>query len=376
MPWLLESETFELLKTARTRAISAEAIEAFRAAERTASKSGVIKVHGVLTPSPDLFASLFGGGNTTYSEITEGIAAADANSAVSEIVLDINSGGGSVAGLFETVDAIRAAKKPVIARVSGMAASAAYAIATAAGRIEAESRATAFGSIGVVQTLRTSDEKIEVTSTNAPKKRPDPKTDDGKAAIREELDALHGLFAESVAEGRDVSVATVNSDFGQGGMLLAGEALERGMIDAIAAKTPTNQAAVRGKPQAKTMNLEELRAQHPETYAAAVSYGVNKERDRAAAFAIAGRESGETDQALKAIESGAEMTQALQTTFAMAAARQAYAGDRKAEDADAEDVLAGVDAKPAAKVAEEKDAAQAQKLLDACAESCGVDLEV
>ena len=55
--------------------------------------------------------------------------------------------------------------------------------------------------------------------------------------VREELDAMHKIFVDSIAEGRSVTTEKVNAEFGQGGTLLAGEALKRGMIDAVAEPT-------------------------------------------------------------------------------------------------------------------------------------------
>ena len=91
----------------------------------TAGNTASVAVHGVLTDKPSFMAMLFGGGNTTYSEVRSAIAEADADSNITEIVLDIDSPGGTVAGLFPTLDAMAATKTPIRAVVSNMAASAA-----------------------------------------------------------------------------------------------------------------------------------------------------------------------------------------------------------------------------------------------------------
>jgi len=67
------------------------------------------------------------------------------------IVLDMDSPGGEAVGAFEAADAVRAAalSKEVVGVVNGMAASAAYAIASAATRIVTTSSGIS-GSIGVV----------------------------------------------------------------------------------------------------------------------------------------------------------------------------------------------------------------------------------
>jgi ClpP class serine protease len=63
------------------------------------------------------------------------IESAVADDDVDQILLRIDSPGGSVSGLDQLGDAISAAKKPVTALVDGMAASAAYYVASQADRI-------------------------------------------------------------------------------------------------------------------------------------------------------------------------------------------------------------------------------------------------
>jgi ClpP class serine protease len=147
----------------------------------------------------------------------------------------IDSPGGQVDGLFETIaaiDAFKATGKPLKVRASN-AQSAAYALAAAAGRIEATSPASSFGSIGVAAAFVVSDKVVSVTSTDAPNKRPDVATDAGRAIVREQLDAIHELFVGAIAKGRGTTAAAVNKEFGRGATVLAGEARRRGMIDAI-----------------------------------------------------------------------------------------------------------------------------------------------
>nr|MCH9712726.1 S49 family peptidase [Pseudomonadota bacterium] len=218
------------LEASNISALSDGASRIFKSAGNTAE----ISVTGVLTNKPDFMAMLFGGGNTTYADIISAIGTAEQDPLIEKIELAIDSPGGEFAGLFDLIEAMEAANKPITAMVSNMAASAAYAIAAASDTIVARNQSARFGSVGIVVDMRLDANKVSITSTNAPNKRPDISTDEGVATVRAELDEVHDLFAASIANGRKTSVDKVNAGFGQGGMFLAEEALKRGMIDSVA----------------------------------------------------------------------------------------------------------------------------------------------
>lgn len=305
-----------------------------------AGSSAEVAVKGVITKTPSFLAMLFGGGNTTYTEIISALAEADSDPEIGDITLAIDSPGGHFDGLFDTLAAIQGTKKPIKAVVSNVGASAAYAIASQADEIVAANRATRVGSVGVVATFQVFENEVSITSTNAPKKRPDVTTEEGKAMVREELDAMHEIFVDAIAEGRDTSVDTVNAEFGQGATLLADEALKRGMIDAIAApslkvvkNTSTTTARSGGnKPEIGSMDLKELKAQHPDVYAAAVQDGVDQERDRVTAHLIMGEKSGAMETASAAIKDGTGMTATLQATYLTAGMNRSDVASRQADD--------------------------------------------
>lgn len=333
--WLITEEARRVLSNGGT--ISAEQRRAFEArvdSDETPAISvsgGVaeIQIEGVLTNKPDWFAELFGGGNTTYQSIVRGVAQAEQDSRVKEIVLRIGSSpGGHIDGLFRVVDALKNATKPIKAVVADQAASAAYAIVAQADRIVAGNRATRFGSIGVAVQAYKSPVVYDVASANAPKKRPDPSTEEGRAIMREELDALHALFAGSVAEGRNVSIETVNADFGQGAIVLAEEAIKRGMIDEMSAPRST-------KLEACKMDLNEFKTTHPELYNSVLSEGVAQERDRVMAHVVLGKQSGDMETALSAIEGGDEMTATLTAKYLAHGMKRSDIGARDADETEA-----------------------------------------
>jgi hypothetical protein len=90
-------------------------------------------------------------GLTAYETLKHHIRLAAADPDVAGIVLDIDSPGGEAVGAFEVADVVAAARsvKPVIASVTGLCCSAAYAIASACTKIVV-SPSSVTGSIGVV----------------------------------------------------------------------------------------------------------------------------------------------------------------------------------------------------------------------------------
>ena len=199
----------------------------------------VIPMFGPIFPRANMITDFSGG--TTLTDMQRDLEAAMSNDAVNCIVYAVDSPGGAVSGIQAHADEIAAANKmkPICAFVMGTAASAAYWLATAAGRI-AMDRTGVVGSIGVVvavpkqvQPDGNGDMTVEVVSSNAPQKRVDPMTDDGLAEIRNGLDALEAVFLGDVAARRGVKVDAVKSDFGQGGVVVGADAVTRGMADAL-----------------------------------------------------------------------------------------------------------------------------------------------
>lgn len=346
-----------------------------------AGDTAQITVAGMLTAAPSFMAMFFGGANTTYREFIAAVRAAEANPEVKQTHIVYDTPGGHVKGMFDAVAELQAAKKPITSYVS-QATSAGYALASQAQRIIAAGRAATVGSIGVVLEGFADPNAVIVTSTNAPKKRPDLRTEEGRAVMREEMDAIHELMVEGIASARGRSIEEVNADFGQGATLLADAALKKGMIDEIAGpalrvvkpSTTKKTTAQRGdqKPEAQQMDLAKLKADYPDVYAAAVNDGVTQERDRVGAFIIAGQSSGDMKTALAAIEDGSQMTGKLSTQFMMAAANRSDLRNRQADDDGAAAAL-GADA-----ASQEDEATRDKKASDALfanvAETLGVTI--
>jgi ClpP class serine protease len=208
--------------------------------------SAHIPVSGVLVKAPDwidkILAQDYGRPlPCTYQGIADACKKAELDGAVSRIIFDVDSPGGDCDGVDKAAQAIMALKKPCEARVDYMAASAAFWLASQTGKITCTTPIASVGSIGVVMVLYDWSKAMEdwginevvITSTDAPDKYPDVKTDEGIATLRKELDSIHAVFSERVASGRRCSIEKVNTEFGRGGLVFARDAVKVGMIDAV-----------------------------------------------------------------------------------------------------------------------------------------------
>lgn len=177
-------------------------------------------------------------GATSIAILAQDFNAALANDDVDGIVLEIDSPGGEVSGVSEFAEMIYAARgaKPCVAYVGGDGCSAAYWIASACDHVVISDTAIV-GSIGVVRAIPDPRAKtardIEIVSSQSPNKRPNVRTEEGRAVFQAEVDALADVFVERVARNRGVSVDTVLEEFGQGGCFVGARAVAAGMADAV-----------------------------------------------------------------------------------------------------------------------------------------------
>lgn len=199
----------------------------------------VIPVFGPIYPRANMMTDFSGA--TSISALRRDAQAAYDDAAVDAILWAIDSPGGAVSGVNAFADFLFAnrKRKPMAAHILGTGASAAYWIAVANERITLE-RTALVGSIGVVAAIpkqvaadQHGDMLIEIVSSGAPNKRPDPTTAEGVLEIRDSLDAIEKQFVADVARGRGVSSETVLAEFGKGGVVVGSDATKRGMADAI-----------------------------------------------------------------------------------------------------------------------------------------------
>ena len=337
--WLIdpsfESELRRLLShspTAEQLAGPVSAAESLDIVDGVAS----IPIRGFLTSERSRLMDIFGIVHTTYADIEAQVLQAEADDGVRKIEFQVESGGGLAGNaLVNAADTIFAARKPTTAVVGDLAASAAYWLASQADEVLLAGQASSVGSIGVAVNVRVNESVVSIASTDAPRKRPDATTDQGKQDIRRGLDPIHKLFVDAVARGRGVSAETVNSDFGMGGTLLAADAVSAGMADRVI--RPGAGAAQHGTIAA--MDLETLRQSHPELYAECVGIGISKERSRASAHLTLAEASGEMSASVGHITSGLpvadDAVQASHLAAAIKIARQSNAINESAPELNA-----------------------------------------
>lgn len=284
--WLIHSSARADLESAISLShdpeTQASAPEASHEPEPLQVVAGVasVPIVGVLASERRWILDVFGIPQTSYGDIRRMVAEAESDPAVKSIEFQVDSPGGEASNaLVFAGDAIFGTSKPTSAVVGNMAASAAYWLASQADEVVMSGPLSEVGSIGVVQSFGVGSDRVEITSTKAPNKRPDPTSARGVKEIRRSLDAFHEIFVGAVARGRGVGAATVNKDFGQGGLEITADAIKAGMADrAIGASAPVATRA-----SLAVMDLETLKAEQPEAYAAAVALGQSRERSRVSA---------------------------------------------------------------------------------------------
>ncbi len=165
------------------------------------------------------------------------------NDSVKAVIIAINSPGGTTAGgeeLFEAISLLRE-KKPTVAVVHEVGASAAYMSAIAAERIFAR-RLSIVGSIGVLyqhinvgkllDTVGIDFDKIQSGPLKAEPDIDDPLTGAARVSLQKLVDDSFSWFVDIVAERRNLSRETA-LDLADGRILTGRMALKSGLIDQI-----------------------------------------------------------------------------------------------------------------------------------------------
>jgi HK97 family phage prohead protease len=203
----------------------------------------VIPVYGTISQRMSMFDEFSGG--TSCEAISNQLRTALADESVSSIVFDIDSPGGTVTGVPELAAEIIAARgtKPIIAVANGMAASAAYWIASAADKIVVTPSGEV-GSVGVYcthQDVSGAMDKagVKITFIKAGTYKAEgnpygPLSESTEAYIQDGVDKFYDMFTSAVAQGRGVTQDEVLAKFGQGRMVMAKDAVAAGMVDEIA----------------------------------------------------------------------------------------------------------------------------------------------
>jgi capsid assembly protease len=194
-------------------------------------------------------------GMTGYDGIREAFGAALDDREVRAIVLQIDSPGGEVAGCFDLVDDIYAARgrKPVSAILDENAFSAAYALASAAdpGRLYVP-RTGGTGSIGIIcmhvdwsQALDKAG--LRVTLIHYGDRKVDghpeiPLSPEALNAFQAEIDVMGELFVQTVARNRGLDANAVRAT--QAGTFLGPAGVAAGLADQVMAPAAALQTVL------------------------------------------------------------------------------------------------------------------------------------
>lgn len=196
----------------------------------------IIPVTGPIFRYANAFSAISGA--TSVQILARDFAQAMASDDVDAILLDVNSPGGQVDGIDELAAQIAAARgqKPIAVYAGGSICSAAYWLGSAADEIVVGTTALV-GSVGVLHAVpnkeATSAKDVEIVSSRAPRKVPDPMTKQGRADIQAMVDAIEDVMVATIAKNRGVTTKKVTSDFGQGGVLVGEAAVAAGMADRV-----------------------------------------------------------------------------------------------------------------------------------------------
>lgn len=204
---------------------------------------GVISIKGPLTNRDSYWNRYFG--ISSYPAIREALVAAAADSALTQVVLDIDSGGGAVNGVEDTANLIRMINdkiKPVTAFTDGTMASAAYWLGCSAGEVFC-GRTSLVGSIGVISThmeysKQLKDEGVGVTVVRAGKYKAllnsvEEPTKEAIAGLQSLLDATYNVFVEHVANMRGRTVQQADETMAQGREFVGEQAVGAHLVDGI-----------------------------------------------------------------------------------------------------------------------------------------------
>lgn len=180
---------------------------------------------------------------TGYSFIQRQLNLALGDPDVKGIIFDVNSYGGEAAGCFELADLIFEARsiKPSMAVVDSNCYSAAYALASAAGKVVVTPSGGA-GSIGVVAmhvdySKMMEDWGLKVTFIHAGAHKVDGNpyealSKEVQADIQDSVNKSYDMFVNEVARNRDLTAEAVKTT--EARVYRADEALSLGLIDAVA----------------------------------------------------------------------------------------------------------------------------------------------
>lgn len=255
-------------------------------------------------------------GLTSYEGIGHQFKTAAADDDIHSVIIDMHTPGGEAVGAFEAAALARqlSAKKRTVALVNGMAASAGYAIASAANEIVTTETGVS-GSIGVVLlhadfSRQLDREGITPSLIHAGAHKVDgnpfePLSEDVRADLQAEVNAFYESFLQTVSKGRGARLSIDAARKTEARTMIGEEAVKAGLADRVGTfetvLADLTRASTRTtvKPRRSAMDNNDnptpvasiSQAQHDSAVASAradgVKEGAQAERDRFAAIVSA-----------------------------------------------------------------------------------------
>lgn len=282
----------------------------------------VVPINGVLLKGGGFWAWLFGG--TSTIEVGRIFGEAISDDTVKGVILLIDSPGGMVDGTAILAQSIFEArgKKPIVSLASGMMASAAYWIGSAADKVFVADDTTQVGSIGVVITHvdyskfedRIGIKTTEITAGKYKRIASDaePLSAEGRQYLQDMADYYYSIFTDQVVSNRGLSMPTppqepesrdeaaVNmfdaemvvygrnlyarlDQFANGRLFIGSQGIKAGLVDGVASLPAIIKemlGGVSGGSTKKTlskggsaMTKQELKEKYPDLYAEILEEG-------------------------------------------------------------------------------------------------------
>lgn len=240
-PWLISRSLYGTIRST-IEELDADAVGEFIEHPPIDNINGMamITLKGTMVKNPSAIEQVFLGATDT-SEFERQVREVASDESILGVMLDIDSGGGSVQGVMEAASAVRELhqKKPVVAFTDGLMASAAYWVGSQATDIVG-SPSSRVGSIGVYvphadysEAYAKQGVKMEViTNKEGIHKGAGLEgttlTSEQKEQIQDEVEEIYGLFKESVT-----GVRKINNEAMHGQSFMGKSARESGLLDAV-----------------------------------------------------------------------------------------------------------------------------------------------
>ena len=225
-----------------------ERISAYEARRRDANAAiggnyvAVIPIYGTIVQRSNMFSDWCGG--SSCQNISQALNEAVNDPNISEVILDIDSPGGSVFGVQELGDEIYAAREKIkiTAIANSLAASAAYWLGSQASEFYVTPGGEV-GSIGVWMahedwSAALAEAGINVTLISAGEFKTEghpygPLPEEAQKFMQSRVDDYYGAFKAAVARGRGVARSVVTGGMGKGRVLGAEAAKGENMVDGV-----------------------------------------------------------------------------------------------------------------------------------------------